>query len=202
MLFLQRLCHVIWCDFRTITSILPLTSRRRKTSFGGPKMNLESYVTVILQKHFVKIEDKTYLYYFYMFGNVCAFAIACPSPGVVPLHLQPTRHHWSTFAWSNGGTKLWHVSTTHQKYTKNKKIPSFLKSDQKISWISSTVSTVYLSYIGNVASCIGSGIPWNFCGWDHWTLRLHHGGQGGNNKLPLQFVFAKTLVNSVRLQYI
>lgn len=28
-----------------------------------------------------------------MFGNVCAFAIACPSPGVVPLHLQPTRHH-------------------------------------------------------------------------------------------------------------
>ena len=171
--FLDHICY-IWCcfykgfaiwfdvisrcnsvDFRTITSTLPLTSRRRKTkrkeadpntmglqfamrccifvwalyvffsvdakrkrmkwawlffllacleTFGRPKKNLVmslSFCRNTLSRFKIVIHRT---YYFYMFGNVCAFAIACPSPGVVPLHLQPTRHHWSTFAWSNGGT--------------------------------------------------------------------------------------------------
>ena len=73
-------------------------------TFGRPKKNLVmslSFCRNTLSRFKIVIHRT---YYFYMFGNVCAFAIACPSPGVVPLHLQPTRHHWSTFAWSNGGT--------------------------------------------------------------------------------------------------
>ena len=95
------------------------------------------------------------------------------------------------------------ICVYHRKYTKNQKgNPEFflVRPEDRMNF-------KYSIYCICVSYCRCSIMHWGrdpleFCGWDHWTLRLHYGGQGGNNKLSLQVVFAKTLMNSVRLQYI